>query len=266
MSSISNSDSSHKIFIDAVVVPEDKRNHKKIREGINIVVIDVLRVCTTIVNALANGAERIYPALTVKEAFEKKKSLISQGTAPEDIILGGERKGIKIKGFDLGNSPREYKKEQVKGKTLILSSTNGTKAMKRSAPADRILIGSIRNAAAVAGFLIKDNKDTLFYLSGRQGDFSFEDAAGAGIIIELFSKRTPVELSDASSMCLALYDKHRANLLRMFRQTVHGRFLESIGFMEDLIFSAKASCSNILPHMCKDGFICTAEDYDHCFC
>lgn len=243
------------MHIDAIVVPGDELNQEKINPGLNVVVIDVLRVCTTIVCALDSGARRIYPTLTVQEAFDKKEELIKQGVPREEIVLGGEREGLRLEGFDLGNSPREYTPDRVKGKTLVLSSTNGTKALTRSRDAAGVIIATLRNGAAAANYLFDDGKDIVFHLSGRLGQYSLEDAAGAGLIIYCLGRREKLELSDSARMCLTVYETHARNLLKMFRLTVHGKYLESLGFMEDLVFCAAPSVSFTVPRMNGEGFI-----------
>ena len=125
----------------------------------------------------------------------------------------------------------------------MMSSTNGTGAMKRSAGAAKVLVGSILNGQAVSDWLIVEGGDVVFYLSGREGDFSYEDAAGAGFIINgVMAGRQDTELTDSALMCLDLYRGLKEDLAGMFRRTYHGRYLESIGFGQDLDFCARRGC------------------------
>ena len=242
--------------IDVLVVPEDLLNKEKINKNANVVVIDVLRVCSTIVTALNNGAGRILPVLEVQEVFDNKKKLIDKGIPPEDILLCGERGGLPPKGFDMGNSPREYSGDKVKGKTIIISSTNGTKAVTRSKVASGILIGTFLNAKAVASYLFNDGKDVLFYLSGREGEFSLEDAVGAGMITDhLIKSGIDIELRDSALMSYILYEKYSGDLLSMFKKSVHGRYLESINLGEDLIYCARKDIFDIVPLVGDDGYL-----------
>ena len=120
------------MIIDVITVPGEAGDTSKIQEGRVLVAVGLSRLDSTIVRALDSGALKIYPALTIEEAFEEKEQLIKSSVEPSLIILGGERHARKIEGFDLGNSPLEYTSPVVKNKILrILSSTNGTKAMKR---------------------------------------------------------------------------------------------------------------------------------------
>ena len=111
-----------------------------------VVVIDMLRATSVITTALANGAKEVVPMLTVEEAFNKKKELSEKGL---DALLGGERRAIKIEGFDFTNSPLEYTRDQIEGKSIILSTTNGTRAINLSLKASKILIGAMINAKSV---------------------------------------------------------------------------------------------------------------------
>ncbi|MCD4784365.1 MAG: 2-phosphosulfolactate phosphatase [Candidatus Eremiobacteraeota bacterium] len=245
--------------IDAILTPGDVLNREKINRNRNAVVVDVLRVCTTIVQALSSGAQKIFPTLTVNEVFEKKKRILESGVPANNIILGGERGGIRVEGFDLGNSPREYTREEVDGKIIIISSTNGTKAIKRSETAACIILGTIRNAGAVAKFLARDGRDVVFYLSGKEGEFSLEDAVGAGMIIKHLSAQTEIQMTDSSNMCMNLYEKYRDDLIGMFKKSVHGQYLISIGFEKDLYLCADENKSGIVPFVDIDGYIMRKE-------
>jgi 2-phosphosulfolactate phosphatase len=242
--------------IDVITVPGDCRNGSKLGADVVAVVIDVLRVSTTIVTALAAGADRIFPALTVQEAFDKKESLEKSGTCPGGVLLCGERGGLRVEGFNLGNSPREFTPAVVAGKTLVISSTNGTKAMRMSAGAGITAVGCIVNAARTARFILDEGRNAVFYLSGREEEFSYEDAAGAGLIISRILQERDCSLADSALMCLDLYGLHRHDLPGMMHRTYHGRYLSSIGMGEDLPLCAAADSFDLLPQLGEDGFIC----------
>lgn len=248
------------MFADVILTQEDTLNEGRITQERIVVIIDVLRVSSTIVTALANGAEKILPLLHVQDVFTGKEQLISKGIPPDKILMGGERMGMKVRGFDLGNSPLEYSPQRVNGKTLIISSTNGTKAITRSKNAVEIIVGSFLNADASGEYLAGKNQDTVFYLSGKEGRFSLEDAVGAGMIIDsLGEKCESLNLSDSALMCLYLYEKFKADPFHVFLQGEHGKYLDSIGLMEDLRYCAKANIINKVPTVCNDGFVRWAE-------
>jgi 2-phosphosulfolactate phosphatase len=135
-----------------------------------IVVIDVLRATSVMVHAMSQGALEIIPVATVEEAFQMVEAF------PRDsIILGGERESKKIPGFDLGNSPKEYVAERVRGRKLILTTTNGTKAFHLVSQGREILVGSFLNIEALAQRCLELNRDLLIFPSGDEGNFSLED-------------------------------------------------------------------------------------------
>ena len=125
------------------------------------VVIDVLRASTTVVHALASGAQAVIPCETIDEAREQSTRR-SSGT----VLLGGERGGERIDGFDLGNSPLEFTPEAVAGKTIVFTTTNGTKALKQCASADRVLIGTFVNRAALLRVLQADGRPIHLVCAG----------------------------------------------------------------------------------------------------
>jgi 2-phosphosulfolactate phosphatase len=246
------------LHIDAITTPYDEKNPERITGEKTIVIIDILRATSTIVAALESGARGIYPTMTVQEAFDKRDELCSSGSCPHDILLGGERGGLKVSGFDLGNSPLEYTSDVIRGKTVVLSTTNGTKAIRRSLHANCVVIGSFLNGTVTAKHVLKEHRDTVFYLSGKQGYFSYEDAAGAGFIIHEILESTPpprIELTDSASMCLDLFRLHKDNLAELLRNVSHGKYLDFEGFGPDLVYCAEKNISDLVPVVCGTGLI-----------
>jgi 2-phosphosulfolactate phosphatase len=147
------------------------------------VVIDVLRASTTIAYALAAGAEEIVPCLEVADAWKLAKQF------PEDeVILGGERDGVPIEGFQLGNSPDEYTPYRVGGKRIIFTTTNGTRAMLHARAADEVLIASLVNASAVAQRLF-DREHVHIICAGTDGNISQDDVLAAGMLVERLERQ-----------------------------------------------------------------------------
>jgi 2-phosphosulfolactate phosphatase len=140
------------------------------------VVIDVLRATSTIIQALASGAKEVVPCLEVAEAMELARKC-------DRAVLGGERGGRQIPGFDLGNSPAEYSPEAVGGKTVIFTTTNGTRALERCRPARRVLIGAFVNFSAVCRELAGEEHVSLV-CAGTDGHVTREDALFAGAIVD----------------------------------------------------------------------------------
>src|SRR5690606_19366866 len=128
-----------------------------------VVVLDVLRATSTIVEALANGARAVSPVSTVDEAVRLAEALGREG-----VLLAGERRSLRIDGFDMGNSPLEFTRERVSGKQIVLTTTNGTVAILASATARRVLIASYLNLGAVAEELVHDGGPASIVCSGRE--------------------------------------------------------------------------------------------------
>ena len=216
-----------------------------------VVVIDILRATSVMVQAMSQGAREIIPVKTVEEAFQMVKSF------PRDTtVLGGERESRKIEGFDLGNSPREYQGEKVRGKRLILTTTNGTKAFHAVSSGKKVLVGSFLNITAVAGRCFELNQDVLIYLSGDQGDFSLEDTVYGGMLIDRTIRKggKSFHLTDASRAAHILFQKFEANIVESFYLSQHGRDLVDRGFEEDLPYCAQVDMTNLVPEF-KDGVI-----------
>ena len=152
------------------------------------VVIDVLRASTTIVHALAHGCEAVIPCAEVDEARR-----VAAGLPPGRAILRGERQGVPIPGFDLGNSPGEYTEEACRGKTLVMTTTNGTRALLASLEAETVLVGAFVNFAATVQRLIHEARPVHIVCAGTEGRISYEDSLLAGAFASRFerSSRSP---------------------------------------------------------------------------
>ena len=158
-------------LLPELVAPEQLRDHA-------VVVIDVLRATTTIAFALAAGASEVIPCLEVDDA-RQLAAKYPAGT----VLLGGERLGVRIEGFDLGNSPTEYTTDKVAKKTIIFTTTNGTRAMERCRQARRVLLGALVNRRAIAAALAQETNVDIV-CAGTRGEVGLDDALTAGAIAE----------------------------------------------------------------------------------
>jgi len=208
--------------------------------GKTVVVIDILRATSTMVNALQNGAKEIIPSLTVEEAFEKAKTLHAG-----EKLLGGERQAEKIPGFDLGNSYRDYPKEIVEGKSIILTTSNGTKALQACKGAKEVLIGSFLNLKAVVNYVQKSDQIVLL-CSGTLGKFSIEDSMAAAAIIDLLAEYNP-KLDDLGQSLLLAYRAKNGNLSELLKDGIHLNYLKSKGYEKDIEFCFQKNLFSILP-------------------
>lgn len=212
-------------------------------KGKTVVLIDVLRACTTVAYAMAGGCERIIPVATLEAATNLAASLDKKVT-----LLGGEREGKRIDGFDLGNSPLEYTSDVVKGKTIILATTNGTKAIAMSQGAKEILIASFVNMSSVIDYMcdLKGGSLTIT-CAGESNRFALEDAVCAGMLIDRLSNNEEVELSDGAHAARLLYRDSKDSIAALLKTCEHGRYLESLGFGKDLDVCGKVDSLKILP-------------------
>ena len=212
-------------------------------KGKLIAVIDVLRVSTTIAYAHANGAERIVPVESVEAASKLAGSLDKAVT-----LLGGEKEGKRIDGFDLGNSPLEYTQDVVAGKNIVLSTTNGTKAITKAREADEVIVASFVNMNPVLEHIGRaGDKDAGILCAGKQGRFALEDAVCAGMMVDRLVSAGDVELDDAAVAARLLYLEHKDDITGLIRNCEHGRYLMSLGFDSDLEACAAVDSLNTLP-------------------
>ncbi|HEU4455993.1 MAG TPA: 2-phosphosulfolactate phosphatase [Longimicrobium sp.] len=212
--------------------------------GRTVVVVDVLRATSTIVEALASGVRTIYPVASIEEALRLANTL-----GREAVLLSGERKALPIEGFDLGNSPRDFTPEKVGGKTLIISTTNGTAVMAAAQSASRIVIGSFLNLSAVVADLARGGSDPVLVCAGREGKFGLEDAVFAGRVAKAVMEASPDaewELNDGARAALALVEPY-ADLEALFRATAAGKQIADAGLEEDLPFCAQVDRHDLVP-------------------
>ncbi len=215
--------------------------------GATAVVIDVIRATSTIVEALANGARAIYPTVSTEEAIRLANSL-----GRDDTLLCGERKGLKVEGFDLGNSPREFSGEKVRDKRLVMSTTNGTRAFVAAQGADEVLAASFLNLGSVVRRMAGSTDEAVLICAGKEDRFSLDDALCAGILLrELLEDHdasdVPV-LNDASRAALHLartFELHE----ELLRATAAGAALVEVGLGDDLALCAQRDRHDLVPEM-----------------
>lgn len=215
-------------------------------QGRIVAVIDVLRASTTTAVALANGARAIIPAESPDAAVTQSKQL-ERGA----FLLAGERRMLKMDGFDLGNSPREHTREAVEGKTVLLSTTNGTKALLAVQGARDVVVASYVNLTAVSTMLrtaLRGGTDITIVCAGQDRQFALEDAACAGRFVLNVSKRlTGIDVNDAALAASLIDRKYGDNLMRLFNTAAHGRALAAAGFGDDLPVCAAVDSYPVIP-------------------
>ena len=207
-----------------------------------IVVIDVLRATSTIVEALANGARSVLPVATVDEAVRKAEEI-----GRDAVLLCGERESLPIRGFHLGNSPQEFTRERVDGRALIMTTTNGTVAVIAASSATRCFIGSLLNVGAVARRLAEQGEDALLLCAGKEGSFAAEDAMCAGRIMRRLRDHTNVTLGNDAAVTAIQLTGQRSVPARALARTAAGKQLRGIGRSEDIVFCAQEDRHDCVP-------------------
>lgn len=218
-----------------------------------VVVVDVVRATTTIIEALANGARAIYPTTSTEEAVRLASSL-----GREDTLLCGERKGHKVEGFDLGNSPREFTEEAVLDKKLVMSTTNGTKALRVGQEGARLLPCAFTNLGAVAAE-IQGDEHIVIICAGQEDSFSLDDALCAGHLVQrvLADVDGDHELNDATRAAIALASARKPTR-KFLSLAAGGAAVIEIGLADDLAICAEVDRHDIVVLM-SDQAITRAE-------
>lgn len=219
-------------------------------------VIDVLRATSTIVTALGNGCRAIHPCPSPQAGREKGAALRAELGA-DQVILGGEQDGRPIPGYDGGNSPLEYTPERVRGKVLVLSTSNGTKTLAAAAPCGRVYIASFANLGAAGRALAGDlqagrGKALLIACSGREGGFCEEDAVAAGLLLAHLRERLgrkSAELSDSAKAALRTAEGADRDFPRLLRESFWGRHLLTLGLGPDIAFCGRLDWTEAVPRL-----------------
>jgi len=231
------------VFTSLNGIPDEAVNNKV------VIVVDVLRATTTITAALAAGCLEVIPVLTPEEAIEMRERL-----EDERVLLGGERNTLKIPGFDLGNSPLEYTPEVVAGKRIILTTTNGTRAISRAAHGRQVLIGAMINAPAVARVAAMAKTDITIICAGTREHFSLEDFLAAGLIVDWHGRYGDFTLRDGARVAREYYGFYRNDAITAMKASFHGQQLMELGFETDIDYCSQIGLVDIVP-VYKGGII-----------
>ena len=203
--------------------------------GRTAIVIDVLRATTSIVTAVTNGVDSVVPVMTPDEAFEMREQ--------RGHLLAGEQNGLMIEGFDFGNSPLEFQKSRVEGRTLVLCTSNGTKAIVKASIAENVLIASFLNAAAIVRHAKKLGRDIVILCSGTIGQRTLEDTVCGGMIAAALDG----ELTPDALEAVEIYLKYKNGISRCLEDSHHGKDLVKLGFADDLDYAAQVDITGTVP-------------------
>jgi 2-phosphosulfolactate phosphatase len=211
------------------------------------VVIDVLRATTTVVHALAAGCSAVRPCAEVAEARQ-----LADRMRAGRVLLGGERDGRPLAGFDVGNSPAEYTSARCQGTTLVLTTTNGTKALLRAAEAERVLAAGFVNFSAVCEQLRRDRRRIHIVCAGSAGEPTLEDTLLAGAFVEFLSASEDVRLNDGARLAWDCFLADGRDVPGALEVCDGGEWLRRLGFADDLADAAKVDRYPLVPELRRD--------------
>jgi 2-phosphosulfolactate phosphatase len=203
-----------------------------------VVVIDVLRATSAICTAFQHGVKKVIPVSTVEEA----KSYQRPG-----FLVGAERNGQIVEGFDCGNSPYSYMGENVKDKTVVLTTTNGTKAIKIASVAPEVIISSLLNLEVVITYLMEQKKDVLILCSGWMGKYNLEDTICAGALVDELLKVSHTSSEDSTIGARNLYLTARDNSFGFLKASSHRRRLRKLNLNKDIKYCLEPNQTPVIP-------------------
>lgn len=204
-----------------------------------VVIIDIFRATTSICYGIENGAEAIIPVAEVEEC------LAYQDKNPE-YLLAAERNGEVVAGFDFGNSPFSYTGDKVTGKTIVLTTTNGTQALYLSRGAKQIVIGSFLNLTSLCNWLKTTNEHILLVCAGWKYNFNLEDTLFAGAVVEQL-KPAQYQLDDPAIAANDLFQLGKQDISEYLKKTSHSERLKQLGIEKDIAFCLNTDMTTAIP-------------------
>lgn len=206
-------------------------------KGKVVVVVDVLRATSSMVTAFAHGIEKIIPVSSLEDCQARRQP---------GFLTAAEREGRKAEGFDLGNSPFSYREPQIQGKTLVMTTTNGTHAIRLSMAADQVLAGAFLNLSSVAAFVEAAQKDVLVVCAGWKGNFNLEDTLFAGGLADRLEGSFRFA-NDAALAALHLYRLARTDMNAFLAASSHVQRLKNLDITKDIAFCLQEDLYDVVP-------------------
>jgi 2-phosphosulfolactate phosphatase len=204
-----------------------------------VVIVDIFRATSSICYGIENGAEAIIPVAEIDEclAYRDKQT---------GYLLAAERNGEVVAGFDFGNSPFSYTKEKVAGKTVVLTTTNGTQALHLSRSAKKVVIGSFLNLTALCNWLKTQNENILLVCAGWKNNFNLEDTLFSGAVVEQL-KFGDYKTDDPAIAANDLYQSGKNDLNAYLAKTSHSERLKKLGIEADIAFCLNVDITTAIP-------------------
>ena len=206
-----------------------------------VVVVDVLRATSTMCIAFEKGIEKMIPVSNVEEALEYRS------TNP-DYVLAAERNGAPVRGFDFGNSPQSYLDHDMSGKTIVMTTTNGTKSIGIAKKDHEVIIGSLLNLDAISKWLIKQDRDVIIFCAGWKDKFNLEDTLFAGGLAQQLVDSDLYDNScDATQAAQILWEKGKGDLFAFLDNSSHRKRLAKLNIDSDIHFCLKINQTTKIP-------------------
>ncbi|MFL5763954.1 MAG: 2-phosphosulfolactate phosphatase [Bacteroidia bacterium] len=225
-----------KLVVDVCLTPYLYPVHH--RDDAIVVVIDILRATTAMCTAFHYGVDKMIPVATIEEATEYK----SKG-----FMVGAERNGIALEGFDFGNSPYSYMTDKIKDQTIVISTTNGTQAIEAARNAYMVVIGAFTNITALSNWLISQNKSVLLLCSGWKNRFNWEDSIFAGAVTKRLMEGGLHKTGDAAQAMAFLHDESQKHQVRFLRNSSHAERLAAMGLKKDIKYCFQLDQTDAIP-------------------
>ncbi|NQY66958.1 MAG: 2-phosphosulfolactate phosphatase [Flavobacteriales bacterium] len=211
------------------------------------VVVDVLRATSAICTAFDNGIEKVIPVASVDEA----KEYLGRG-----YIVGAERGGEVVEGFEFGNSPYSYMNDSVKGQTLVISTTNGTRAIEAAKNSHQIAMGSFLNLNALSEWLVEQNRPVVIFCAGYRGRFNMEDTLFAGALSSLLLEGGKFDSEcDSTIASQSLYDSAKGDMYKFLENTSHRNRLHRLNLEQDVRYCLELNKANVVPVLVDDALV-----------
>ncbi len=221
-------------------------NHLLTQENFTVVVIDILRATTAICTALKNGAIEMLPLSEIEETKKYR---------PLGYLIAGERDGIVIEGADFGNSPFNFTEENVKGKKIVITTTNGTQTIAKAKISDTVVLGAFSNISVLTKWLASWNKNIVLFCAGWKNKFNLEDTVFAGALAERLLANGFSSNCDSTAAAIDLWHAAKPDMLAYMEKAAHRHRLKRLGLDDVLEYCFTPDTTNVIPYLKGDAFV-----------
>ena len=220
--------------------------HLLTKENYAVVIVDILRFSTAVCTAFQNGATEIIPLAEIVQT----KAYRSKG-----YLIAGERDGIVIEGADFGNSPFNFTQENVKGKKLVITTTNGTQTIQSAKASDTVVLGAFSNISVLADWLAKRDQNVVIFCAGWKNKFNLEDTLLAGALAQRLLAMDFCTVCDSTAAAIDLWNVAKKDILAYIGKAAHCKRLQRLGLDDVLEYCFTADTANVIPFLKDDAFV-----------